>query len=141
MTGKEPMKARALSALSISLVVLSIAVLALLFTLALRAASRGAPTAQNSPDRSSPFGTSTQLWLSAANSLSNNGLSGTVHGTAPGSPYFLLSRPSPAATNGWTVEQLLIGSAGRQTPFLLPYSNRPDSLFLTVRSWSSNDEI
>jgi hypothetical protein len=83
-------------------------------------------------------------------------LSGSVYGTAPGSLYFLLSRPSLSSTGAWTVEQLLIGASilgntlsnslfvgptAGKTPFFVPLSNRPDTLFFSVRPWTSNDDI
>ena len=149
------MKTRASSVLSICAVALPIAILALLFTLALRAANPRSAAAQKPAATLS--GSSTSLWLSATYSRSNNnGLSGSVYGTLPGSPYFLLSRPSLSSTGVWTVEQLLIGDskfgnglsnvvpvgAGYGiTPFFVPLSNRPDTLFFSARPWSSNDEI
>src|SRR6266542_3479604 len=141
------MKTRALSALSLGLVILPAAGLVLLLTLALRAQNQPPPAAKTAtglsgtPGLVPPFNyPSTSLWMYAYGSPSNHALNGLVNGTTPGSPYFLLSRPSLTDTGGWTVEQLLIGTAGGLTPFTLPMSNRPDALFLSARPWSSNDE-
>src|SRR5437763_13569215 len=104
------MKARVLSPLSLSLIVLPAAGLVLTVGLALRAQNRppaGSTTASSAGPHFNYAATS--LWLSAAQSVSNNGLNGTVYGTIPGSPYFLLSSPSLSSTSGWYVEQLLIG--------------------------------
>src|SRR5437016_1080605 len=125
------MKSRLASHFSIILVLIATAGLILLLASALRA--------QNQPSRSSlnapwPAGSlnavpvdfpATSLWIYANGSVSNSALKGSVYGTTPGSPYFLLSRPSLSSTDAWWVERLLIGAAGKQTPFLVPISNQP----------------
>jgi len=134
------------SALSVSLFLLPIA--CLVVTLALRAQNRSPSGVLPFPRPAATTGTvaplnypSNSLWIHAEGSLSNHTLNGLVNGTTPGSPYFLLSRPSLSSTDAWSVEQLLIGAAGQRTPFSVPISNRSDTLFLSARPWSSNDEI
>src|SRR5258705_7789418 len=108
------MKSRLSSRFSIVLLLIAAAGLILLLASALRAQIHLSRSSLNAP---SPAGSlnaapvdfpATALWIYANGSVSNSALRGSVYGTTPGSPYFLLSRPALSSTDAWSVERLLI---------------------------------